>query len=281
MAQELVLSKEKAYDDSSCEVNLIEHNKANAALTNILAMEEDFWRQKTTCKWGDEGERNTKFFHSLVKKKRSRNKIHSICHGGQTITNSTEIKESAALFFQELLSNNTTLEEYNLDCVSQCVSLQDSEMLCVLPTKDKIKQAIFDMCPDSAAGPDGFSALFYQVRWIKPTGHGMKLNTDGASKGSTGLAGAGGIIRDARGHTIVAFQLVIHNLFCHGYGQNDRELEALSFRDIPCFWFSAADPVSALWLFLRFCISPVFAFLQLLLLLLLSLRFGCISVIKS
>ncbi|KAL0301642.1 UNVERIFIED_CONTAM: hypothetical protein Sradi_6441000 [Sesamum radiatum] len=44
------------------------------------------------------------------------------------------------------------------------------------------------------------------VRWIKPRGHGMKLNTDGASKGSTGLAGAGGIIRDARGHTIVAFQ---------------------------------------------------------------------------
>ncbi|KAK4384647.1 hypothetical protein Sango_3039800 [Sesamum angolense] len=44
------------------------------------------------------------------------------------------------------------------------------------------------------------------VIWIKPTGHGMKLNMDGASKGSTGLAGAGGIIRDASGHTIVAFQ---------------------------------------------------------------------------
>ncbi|KAL0393380.1 UNVERIFIED_CONTAM: hypothetical protein Sradi_2560800 [Sesamum radiatum] len=38
-------------------------------------------------------------------------------------------------------------------------------MLCVLPTKDEIKQAIFDMCPDSVAGPDGFSSLFYQVTW--------------------------------------------------------------------------------------------------------------------
>ncbi|KAL0368131.1 UNVERIFIED_CONTAM: putative small nuclear ribonucleoprotein G [Sesamum calycinum] len=54
------------------------------------------------------------------------------------------------------------------------------------------------------------------VRWIKPMGHGMKLNTDGASKGSTGLAGAGG--------TWSLF-FAIQNLLCDGYGQNDRELE--------------------------------------------------------
>ncbi|KAL0359388.1 UNVERIFIED_CONTAM: hypothetical protein Sangu_0788200 [Sesamum angustifolium] len=44
------------------------------------------------------------------------------------------------------------------------------------------------------------------VRWRKPNNQGFKLNTDGASKGSTGLAGAGGIIRDDRGHIVVAFQ---------------------------------------------------------------------------
>ncbi|KAL0329004.1 UNVERIFIED_CONTAM: hypothetical protein Sradi_4887100 [Sesamum radiatum] len=44
------------------------------------------------------------------------------------------------------------------------------------------------------------------VRWRKPNNQGFKLNTNGASKGSTGLAGAGGIIRDDRGHTVVAFQ---------------------------------------------------------------------------
>ncbi|KAL0329003.1 UNVERIFIED_CONTAM: hypothetical protein Sradi_4887000 [Sesamum radiatum] len=38
-------------------------------------------------------------------------------------------------------------------------------MLCCLPTIEEVKSAIFDMCPDSATGPDGFSALFYQVCW--------------------------------------------------------------------------------------------------------------------
>ncbi|KAL0305118.1 UNVERIFIED_CONTAM: hypothetical protein Scaly_2997600 [Sesamum calycinum] len=44
------------------------------------------------------------------------------------------------------------------------------------------------------------------VRWRKPNHQGFKLNTDGASKGSTGLAGAGGIVRDDIGHIVVAFQ---------------------------------------------------------------------------
>ncbi|KAL0292126.1 UNVERIFIED_CONTAM: hypothetical protein Sradi_7002000 [Sesamum radiatum] len=44
------------------------------------------------------------------------------------------------------------------------------------------------------------------VKWRKPDPPKVKLNTDGASKGSSGLAGAGGIIRDYRGYTIVAFQ---------------------------------------------------------------------------
>ncbi|KAL0392967.1 UNVERIFIED_CONTAM: hypothetical protein Sradi_2519500 [Sesamum radiatum] len=38
-------------------------------------------------------------------------------------------------------------------------------MLCGLPTREEIKNAVFDMCPNSAAGMDGFSALFYQFCW--------------------------------------------------------------------------------------------------------------------
>lgn len=41
-------------------------------------MEEAFWKQKAACRWLIEGERNTKFFHSLVKKKRNRSFIHRI-----------------------------------------------------------------------------------------------------------------------------------------------------------------------------------------------------------
>ncbi|XP_057851263.1 uncharacterized protein LOC131061548 [Cryptomeria japonica] len=42
---------------------------------DILAKEEIFWKQKTRETWLEDGDRNTKFFHNSVKRKRERNKI--------------------------------------------------------------------------------------------------------------------------------------------------------------------------------------------------------------
>ncbi|XP_073057419.1 uncharacterized protein [Primulina eburnea] len=45
-------------------------SNCNADLARVTAMEADFWRQKADCKWIEDGERNTKLFHNMVKKKR-------------------------------------------------------------------------------------------------------------------------------------------------------------------------------------------------------------------
>jgi hypothetical protein len=34
-----------------------------------------------------------------------------------------------------------------------------------LPSAEEIKKAVFAMCKDSAPGPDGFGAFFYQTYW--------------------------------------------------------------------------------------------------------------------
>ncbi|KAL0393382.1 UNVERIFIED_CONTAM: Retrovirus-related Pol polyprotein from type-1 retrotransposable element R2 [Sesamum radiatum] len=47
-AQEQVLISESLYNAAPCDANLIDLNRANADLTKILPMEEDFWRQKAT-----------------------------------------------------------------------------------------------------------------------------------------------------------------------------------------------------------------------------------------
>ena len=44
-----------------------------------------------------------------------------------------------------------------------------------------------------------------QVRWEKPCTDWLKLNTDGAYMGNTGLAGGGGLLRDKNGSWVGGF----------------------------------------------------------------------------
>ncbi|KAH0757662.1 hypothetical protein KY290_021155 [Solanum tuberosum] len=45
---------------------------AHEELKVYLRFEEEFWRQTPTVQWFEEGDRNTKFFHSLVRGRRNR-----------------------------------------------------------------------------------------------------------------------------------------------------------------------------------------------------------------
>ncbi|KAI3465769.1 hypothetical protein Pfo_022432 [Paulownia fortunei] len=135
-------------------------------LTRALTIEEDYWRQKAACRWIDEGEKNTKFFHSLVKEKRNQNRIFSITYEGARLTDPEEISKSAATYFQNLLTNDVPeLLEENLDCIQPLQQDLRTDILCSSPDIDEIKQAIFEMETDSVAGPNGFSAFFFQYCW--------------------------------------------------------------------------------------------------------------------
>ncbi|KAI3452547.1 hypothetical protein Pfo_009211 [Paulownia fortunei] len=164
-AQKEVAKAETTFDDTPTEATQTELNRCTAVLTHALTLEEDFWRQKAACRWVDQGERNTKFFHSLVKKKRARGTIHSITHNGILLTAREYIATSAAEFFQSLLSDDIDALLDSLDCLERLPTYFCPESLCSAPNMEEIRHAVFDMDPDSAAGPDGFSALFFQHCW--------------------------------------------------------------------------------------------------------------------
>ncbi|KAL0386427.1 UNVERIFIED_CONTAM: hypothetical protein Slati_4603900 [Sesamum latifolium] len=69
-AKQEATDAEKKFDRDPSEANLIALNKSNAVMVHALTLEAKYWKQKSNCKWLEAGERNTKYFHSLVKKKR-------------------------------------------------------------------------------------------------------------------------------------------------------------------------------------------------------------------
>ncbi|KAG6479146.1 hypothetical protein ZIOFF_062607 [Zingiber officinale] len=73
-AEEEFDSAEKEFDLSPTVENKLHMAKCQAALFRMLDMEEMLWKRKAAVRWIGEGERNTKFFHNLVQKRRMANR---------------------------------------------------------------------------------------------------------------------------------------------------------------------------------------------------------------
>lgn len=52
-----------------------------------------------------------------------------------------------------------------VDLVDPVVGSEMNDVLCALFTADEVRKAVFDMHPSKAPGPDGFTALYYQIFW--------------------------------------------------------------------------------------------------------------------
>ncbi|XP_042008526.1 uncharacterized protein LOC121757073 [Salvia splendens] len=113
--------------------NRVAINKHIAKHILLLRMEEDFWRQKDN---------------------------------GQEITDEADIAKSAVDFFQQLLAPPiVVLEEPDLSLIEQVYSLEQAADIAKVPDADEVNDAAFSISGDSAPGPDGFSASFYQACW--------------------------------------------------------------------------------------------------------------------
>ncbi|XP_042012191.1 uncharacterized protein LOC121760618 [Salvia splendens] len=146
--------------------NRADLNKDVANYILLLKMEEDFWRQKAALRWLEDGDKNTKFYQSWVKQKRIRLRIHKIKDNGEEITDEKEVRDSAVNFFQHLLApDHPELMEPDLDIIRQLPQSEQLEGMSTPPDKDEVKRAVFDIAGNSAPGPDGYTATFYQSCW--------------------------------------------------------------------------------------------------------------------
>ncbi|KAL0293793.1 UNVERIFIED_CONTAM: hypothetical protein Sangu_3231000, partial [Sesamum angustifolium] len=128
--------------------------------------EETFWRQKAGIRWAKDGERNTRYFHFLVQKRRFRGTIFGIQHEGEYLTDPIAIKDSVAFFFQRLLTAEPVFpEEMDSEHLEDGLTDKDRRSLCVMPTLEEVREAVFNIDPDIVAGPDGFGAVFFHICW--------------------------------------------------------------------------------------------------------------------
>ncbi|VFQ85780.1 unnamed protein product, partial [Cuscuta campestris] len=142
-------------------------NKANAELIETTNRETQYWKQKAHIKWMELGDQSTSYFHSYVKGRRSTLKITSILDGNGKKTLEVEaIKKEVEVYFKEVFSASKNIDPgHILDHIPNLISLEDNNFMCRIPDEEEIKQAVWDLNPNSAAGPDGFNGNFFRECW--------------------------------------------------------------------------------------------------------------------
>lgn len=121
-----------------------------------------FWKQKANIKWMREGDANTRFFHQTVKERRRRQCIRRItCEYMVACDSQQDIENEVIRYYQTLFTGGQTERHDDiLQYIPWLVSDDENSHLLSLSTLEEVKQAVWDLSPTSAAGPDGFPGSF-------------------------------------------------------------------------------------------------------------------------
>ncbi|CAA0839627.1 Unknown protein, partial [Striga hermonthica] len=147
--------------------------KAKMPLLRLEALklaksERQFYQQKAKCNFQIKGDKCTKFYHGLVKKRTKRNFIVSINWEDGTVTDSMEeVAKEFVCYYEALLG--TGVETENVDPqilrLGPCVGVDDCSALITPVTVEEIKNTLSDIEGDKSPGPDGYTSTFFLKSW--------------------------------------------------------------------------------------------------------------------
>jgi len=128
-------------------------------------LEEVSWRQKSRVTWLKEGDKCTKFFHSIANSNRRYNSIDSLLIDDSISSNPAEIGEDVVQFYQDLFSEKhrwrPRLDDLSFDTILE----SKASWLERAFEEEEVRKVVFAMNSDKAPGPDGFTMAFFQACW--------------------------------------------------------------------------------------------------------------------
>ncbi|XP_074288589.1 uncharacterized protein LOC141613746 [Silene latifolia] len=124
--------------------------------------------QKSKENWVKEGDANTSFFHSSIKKRRMRNRVFNVKDmEGKLCSTPEDIKSAFEDYYLKLLGTSTTVQPVSKKVVktSKLLNAVHQDILLKPVTDGEVKEAMFSIPGGKAPGPDGFNSQFFKDSW--------------------------------------------------------------------------------------------------------------------
>ncbi|KAK2427531.1 hypothetical protein QL285_026105 [Trifolium repens] len=141
--------------------------KLQKELDEVLKHEEVMWFQRSRTKWLVDGDRNTSYYHLKTTNRRRRNNIVMLRNTeGVWVDDPRTLQVMVNKFYQDLFEKPDADWRWYQTNISYPPLEEDHLSRLVEPIRGvEIKEAMFDIHPWKAPGPDGYPAGFYQQGW--------------------------------------------------------------------------------------------------------------------
>ncbi|GKB17042.1 RNA-directed DNA polymerase, eukaryota, reverse transcriptase zinc-binding domain protein [Tanacetum coccineum] len=130
--------------------------------------EEKLLRQKAKITWLREGDKNSAYFHKVLKGRINRNRIMSVCAEDGIRYENCEVATQFVKHFEGFLGINPPVTKLTVDenyLFNRKISETEANKMIREVSDDEIKIALFDIDDDKAPGPDGYTSKFYKKAW--------------------------------------------------------------------------------------------------------------------
>lgn len=135
---------------------------------SLLEQEEAYWLTRCHEQWLHKGDNNTSYFHKIANGRRRKTTIISLEKDGVVIEGDDNLLKHATEYYATLFGPE---DDYNIHIdpnlwgeLTQVLD-GDNDELCKPFSESKIKDALFQMETNKAAGPDKMPIDFYQACW--------------------------------------------------------------------------------------------------------------------
>ncbi|MCI27673.1 endonuclease/exonuclease/phosphatase family protein, partial [Trifolium medium] len=171
----LAVLDEKGGEGDLSEAELVEFHGVSSDIHSLSRLHASICWQQSRSRWLNEGDANTKYFHTILASRRRGNAISSLQVGDTNVEGVTPIRSAVvshfALHFKKANVDRPTVDNLEFK------RLQSSEVSGLIKpfSLAEVKAAVWDCDSYKSPGPDGINFGFIKDFWAEVQGDVMRF----------------------------------------------------------------------------------------------------------